>query len=380
MRIYPEKIAFSFVSTHIRRVTWTVILCISICFFLVTPKPRAASLDWKVDWQRTLQAARKEGRLVVLGLLGRTYQDALKPFQNEYPEIRLEVMGARGRDITPRIRAEREAGQYLWDVFLNAPTTGLLFKRMGYLAPLRPQLILPEVLASDKWLGGFEDGWLDAEQRFLYGYTGLTNLAHINRDILSEKEINSVEQLIDPRWKGKIVTDDPRRAGTAHGQLAHLLMVLGESWTRRFLANDLVIVDNPRQLAEFVYRGQYPIALGLRSGLYDEFKKQGVVHVKPLAPKSKADAYLSIGRVVGLFDRASHPNAAKLFVNWVLRREAQQHFSDITETSNRRLDVLGPAETAADPKLKYRSVLKEENERFQHKAIEIAKEVFGVTR
>jgi iron(III) transport system substrate-binding protein len=348
---------------------------------LGTVKAPAASLDWKADWERTVEGAKKEGRVVILGLLGRAYQDALKPFQNAYPEIKLEAIGARGRDITPRIRAERDAGQYLWDVYLNAPTTGLLFKPRGYLTPLRPQLILPEVLANDKWLGGFEDGWIDVDKRSLYGYSGsITHLVHVNRDIVSEKELDSLEQLADPRWKGKIVTDDPRRAGPGHAQLAHLVMVLGESWARRFLANDLVIVDNPRQLAEFVYRGRYPVAFAMRTDVHIAFKKQGLTHVKPLAPDSEPGVYLAMSRVAGLFDRAPHPNAAKLFVNWFLGRDAQQYFSDITETNSRRLDVMGPPETAANPKLKYRAVLKEENEHFQDKALELAKEVLGVAR
>jgi hypothetical protein len=62
-----------------------------------------------------------------------------------------------------------------------------------------------------------------------------------------------MDQLIEPHWKGKIIMDNSRRPGPGSANLGHLLMVLDENWVvRRFLANNSVIVDNPRQLAEFI--------------------------------------------------------------------------------------------------------------------------------
>lgn len=361
-----------------------MILIVLVGFPCSSPavEAQAATLDWKVDWEKTVQTGKKEGRVVVLLLLGQVFRDALIPFERAYPEIKLEATGARGRDITPRIRAERESGQYLWDVFLNASETGdLVFKPAGYLAPLRRALILPEVLADDKWLGGFEDGWIDVESQYLYGYLGeIGRLVHVNRQLIPESELNSVEQLIDPRWKGKIIMDDFRRPGPGSAGLGHLLMVLGEGWVRQFLANHPVIIDNPRQLAEFVYRGRYPIAMALRTEVYVNFQKQGLTQVKPLAAGSEAGTRLSTSRVVGLFERAPHPNAAKVFMNWILTREAQQHFTNATALNSRRLDVVGPEETAPNPKMKYRSVNKGKYMHFIDKAMEIGKEVFGKTQ
>jgi iron(III) transport system substrate-binding protein len=320
--------------------------------------------------------------VVVLLLLGQVFRDAVLPFERAYPGIKLEATGARGRDITPRIRAEREAGQFLWDVYLNASETGdLVFKRAGYLSPLRPALVQPEVLANDKWLGGFEDGWIDVENRYLYGYLGeLGHLVHVNRDLVPENELSSIEQLIDPRWKGKIIMDDPRRAGPGSADLGHLLMVLGEGWVRKFLANDPIIVDNPRQLAEFVYRGRYPVAMSLRTEMYVDFKKQGLTHVKPIAPKTEAGARLSMSRVAGLFERAPRPNAAKVFVNWFLGREAQQHLVKVSGLNSRRLDTVSPSENPPDPAQRYRSVNKGQYMHFIGKSMEITKEALGQTR
>jgi ABC-type Fe3+ transport system substrate-binding protein len=340
------------------------------------------SATWESDWHKTVQAGKKEGRVIALLLLGQVFRDALTHFERAYPEIKLEATGARGRDVTPRIRAEREAGQYQWDVYLNASETGdLIFKPAGYLAPLRPALVLPEVLTEDKWLGGFEDGWIDVEARYLYGYLGdVSSLVHVNRNVIPEGQPKSVEELVNPRWKGKVMIDDPRRAGPGSADLAHFLMVLGEGWLRKFLANDLVIIDNPRQLADFLYRGRYPIAVSLRTEMYRDFKRQGLTEVKPLDSDEEASTRLSMSRVVGLFDRAPHPNAAKILVNWVLTREAQQHFVDATAVNSRRLDTRKLAEAAPNPKLKYRSVNKGQYMHFIGKAMEISKEMIGKTR
>ena len=355
---------------------------IIVASFLSAGTSWGAAVDWKADWEKTIQLGNKEGRVVVLLLLGQVFRDAVLPFERAYPQIKLEATGARGRDITPRIRAERDAGQFLWDVFLNASETGdLIFKRANYLTPLKPALMLPEVLANDKWLGGFDDGWIDVENQFLYGYLGeISHVVHVNRQSVSETQLSSIEQLTDPRWKGKVIMDDPRRAGPGSADLGHLMMVLGENWVRKFLANDPVIVDNPRQLAEFLYRGRYPIAVSLRAEMYLDFQKQGLTHVKPLAPQSEAGGRLSMSRVAGLFERAPHPNAAKVFVNWFLSRDAQQHLANVSGLNSRRLDTVSTAETAPNPKVKYRSVNKGQYMHFIGKSMDLTKEVLGQTR
>jgi iron(III) transport system substrate-binding protein len=83
-----------------------------------------------------------------------------------------------------------------------------------------------------------------------------------------------------------------------------------------------------------------------------------------------------MSRSIVLINRAPHPHAAKVFINWVLSREAQQLAAQHLEENSRRLDVDGPADTKPDPGVQYPpSVTTEANAGYQHRAIEIAREL-----
>src|SRR5687767_1685543 len=72
-------------------------------------------------WDRTLAAARQEGRVVVLGPPGEIYRAAISAFQQAYPDVQLDFTGVNPRDIIARLLAERDAGQYLVDVYVGGP-------------------------------------------------------------------------------------------------------------------------------------------------------------------------------------------------------------------------------------------------------------------
>ena len=80
--------------------------------------------------------------------------------------------------------------------------------------------------------------------------------------------------------------------------------------------------------------------------------------------------------MVSIINRRPHPNAAAMFVNWLLSREGQTNFVTITQQSTRRLDApKGPDGTAPDPKAKYQpSVNSEQSASFMSQAQQIAKD------
>src|SRR5438105_9100351 len=71
----------------------------------------SAGGDWRAEWDRTLAAAKQEGRVVVMGPPGDGMRSALTAFQSAYPDIRLEYSGSLQQEFSPRMLAEREAGQ-----------------------------------------------------------------------------------------------------------------------------------------------------------------------------------------------------------------------------------------------------------------------------
>jgi iron(III) transport system substrate-binding protein len=248
----------------------------------------------------------------------------------------------------------------------------------GGFDPLRPALVLPEVLDTTKWLDGFEAGFQDIGNEHLYAYEGrMTFLVYVNRGQIPESQLHSVDQLVDDRWKGMIVSTDPATNSAANAHAAHLLLIQGEDWVRKLLSQDLVIVNDNRQIVDFLVRGRYPIALGATVAILQDYQRHGTgLDVKPLAPESDLGARFTSGNgTVALMNKAPHPNAAKLFINWLLSQEGQATRVTITGENTRRLDVSGPSTSAARPGAYLKGIAREENIPALTRIMEIARSI-----
>jgi iron(III) transport system substrate-binding protein len=349
---------------------------------VATAQAQSVAAGGKAEWERLIAAAKAEGKVLLAGPPAQQYREGLMAFQKAFPEIKIEYVAASGRDFGPRILREREVGQFLWDVHVGGPeTANLQLKPAGVFDPLMSALILQEVLEDDVWVGGFADGWMEREKRFIYAFSGrVSPQVHVNWDAVSEKDLRRVEDLLDPKWRGKITWNDPRAAGSGGAIAGYWLHLLGEDFLRGLLKQDMVAARDLRQQVEWIVRGKYPVAIGLDDRFLLEFKEKGVgSKVRPLAAASPAGGGARIGPGFGNImsvNRAPHPNAAKVYINWLLSREGQVAYVKATGINSRRLDVTeGPAETAPRRGVKYFNINKEENQPNIQKATEIAKEI-----
>ena len=161
---------------------------------------------------------------------------------------------------------------------------------------------------------------------------------------------------------------------------AHFILALGEEFLSKLYTQDVVLTQDRRQLVEWLVRGRYPIAIGIRPVELENFQSQGLgKNVKPLAPESDAGVRISQGSgAVVLISRAPHPNASKVYLNWLLSRAGQVAWTKITKENSRRLDVTeGDPKARPDPKKRYYGdVAKEENLYLPDRCIEIGKKLF----
>jgi len=302
-------------------------------------------------WERTVAAARQEGKVVISGPTRALWRNEILRFQEDFPGITVEYAGSNSRDFWPRVFREREFGQYLWDLRVGGPDPQVFeAKSRGVLEPIRPWLLLPGVAEEDNWFGGSEGLFFDQEKNTVLGFVNyISFVAYVNHDVVPEAELRSVTELTHPRWRGKIVIQDPR-GGAGLTALQTLLKVYGEEMTRDFLKNqDLVVANDQRQQAEWLIRGRYPIAVGITPDAFLAFEDQGMeLNIQPLADGGVAVSTGTGG--IQFFRQAPHPNVAAVFINWLLTRPVQERLSAATRQNSRRVDVpVAHPMTAPDP-------------------------------
>ena len=108
----------------------------------------------------------------------------------------------------PRIIAERRAGKYLADLYSGGlgGRSFFDFLKTGVLDPIKPLMILPEVVDGSKWLNG-ENYYADSEKQFVFMYEGSVAGVglHYNTNLVDLKEFKSYWDLLNPKWKGRIL-------------------------------------------------------------------------------------------------------------------------------------------------------------------------------
>ena len=126
-------------------------LCMSILFLLLPAAILAGSAggqetkqNWQLEWEKTLEAAKREGRVVVYG--SATFESTLHEFEKRYPEIKVLHVIGQGAATQQRVLSERRAGMYLVDVGIHGGTIHMDFLRANALDSLKAALILLEVV------------------------------------------------------------------------------------------------------------------------------------------------------------------------------------------------------------------------------------------
>lgn len=291
------------------------------------------------EWDKVLEAARKEGRVVVsIPTSAELRKEFESGFQKAFPGIELELSVARGASNINKAVEEQNAGMRLLDLHIGGTTsiiTGLLAQNL--VEPVLPAMILPEVRDPKQWWGGHI--WADNAKKFIYGFTAyMTETIWYSSTLVKPEEISSWDSLLDAKWKGKIVILDPRTPGSGESTWAFLWRIKGEGYLAKLAAQEMTVGRNLRQLGENVARGKAAISIGLSYYTYSPFIKAGLP-VKPISTiKEGYYAASGSGNVV-LLKNPPHPNATKVFLNWLLGKDGQTAFTKALGQPTRRFDV-----------------------------------------
>ena len=133
----------------------------------------AAAQDWagKAEWDKTVAAAKKEGRVTISGPVGNGWREALTSFTKDYG-IKVEFTAAHGADFWPRYEQEQKLGKSLWDLRISAPDLNsyALLARGDRIADVRAMLVLPEVIGDEAWYGGYDAIYSDKAKKYFLGF------------------------------------------------------------------------------------------------------------------------------------------------------------------------------------------------------------------
>jgi iron(III) transport system substrate-binding protein len=287
-------------------------------------------------WEDVVKGAEKEGEVTVYATnsVG-DLQVIWDAFKKRFPKIKLNATGiSTTSEIVTKVMAERRAGQFLVDVMLGAPgATYNSFYRGKALDPMPPALVMPEVTDLSKWWKG-KHRYVDPENQFVFVYQSSLYgpPVYINTKLVNLDSIRSVWDILDPKWKGKMIGLWPRAnyVSTALLFMYHHPQVGPKFLERLYSEMDITYFSDFRQGTDWLAAGKYQICVLCRLRRAHE---QGlpVSEVSPYHFKEAPGIGSNNGAIV-LMNNHPHANAARLFINWYLSREGQIAFRHANNT------------------------------------------------
>jgi len=298
---------------------------------------------WQAEWEKTVKAAEEEGTVVIY--MTNAFEPVFREaFQKKYPKIKVTTVTGRGPELSQRIMSERRGGKYIADLYVSGNITPLtVFHRAKILEPVKPLLLLPEVVDPSGWYEG-KHHYDDPENRYIFVFEGTPRSGEItfNTKIVNPSEIKSYWDLLNPKWKGKIISVDPLVSGpiSAAQIFFYKHPDLGPEFLRRFHADtDMAIVRSNEQLLDWLSAGKYSFGTGARQ--VDTAMMQGLL-LNQFLPGSlkEGSSVTAYNGTLSFFNRAPDPNAAQVAVNWLLSREGQTAWLDSNQKTGGLYDSL----------------------------------------
>ncbi|MBM2831717.1 MAG: extracellular solute-binding protein family 1 [Dehalococcoidia bacterium] len=282
------------------------------------------------EWDKILAAARKEGTVTIYSTSAVQLRDASKAAMDKLG-IKVETIGGSGGELANRITTEQRARANVADLMTGGYTTQVEVVQAGFGQPLAVDL--PSFANKDVFkLDPFR--FDPTKQAIVYG-NGITPSIIVNSDLVREGEITSWNDLLDAKYRDRMVMTDPR-SGTGPGTSGFFAwMTLGEEFWKKIAAQRPNLQVNPEIPTQQTVSGEKLLAIfpnflrvtaAIRAGA-----PLRIVHFK------EGTSYYVTG--VALIKNAPHPNAALVFLDWMFSKEGQEAIGRTANLYTLRKDV-----------------------------------------
>jgi iron(III) transport system substrate-binding protein len=336
------------------------------------PKPSSANPQQTAlpaDWGQLVERANKEGKLILFGAPDNHFRDkVIGAFNKQYPKIKVEYrIATKTSDLVSKVSSEKRAGIHQLDLVLWG-SNGIYGELMpaGYMVPIKDLLVLPDFSDSSRWVQGKLE-YSDKEEKYIAAYAQSQGVQFmVNKKLVDLSKLQSYEDLLDPRYAGKIVIGHPRHVGQSRYAFGYFHVLYGEDYFKKLAAQKPVVVKDVKQMIEWVAHGKY--AIGISPGGQHALRELIDAGIPIAGMQAKEGGYYSPGYSnISAVKDAPHPNAAKLFANWIFTREAQEVVV-AQDGSSVRTDVANSLKFDKDKK--YYAPHLQKNEEIQLKGIE----------
>lgn len=313
--------------------------CPLFLFALTPPVSQALAADAPDEWKAVVEAAKKEGKVVVGGPPTAVLRQKFKETFEKRFGIEMELISAPGPQNASRAQSEFKAGVKYFDVLHGGSGTlePLMYENM--LLPLMDLMMLAEVKDPRQWWGGHM--WEDnlKTNRFIYSFSAdFSTPPFYNADLVKPGEISSYDDFLQAKWQGKIGFFEPRIPSAGQGLWGFLMKIKGKEFLQKLARQDLFISRDGKQLADALAKGTLAVNLGQSQRFIDPYVKAGIP-IKPLRTIKEGLSGSNGFGTVAVMRNAPHSNAAKVYINWLLGKEGQDLYSRALTQGTRRLDV-----------------------------------------
>jgi iron(III) transport system substrate-binding protein len=295
---------------------------------LAEPAAAAAPAPTSVT-PELLNKAKAEGTVVwYTSIELQTAERIAKAFEEAHPGVKVQVERNGAERLVQRLAQERGSNIHAADVVEASDMTALLdWKRQGWLAQF-----VPADVAKYPAEHRDPDGYF-ATDRFT-----LSPIEYNTRLVKPEEAPKSFADLLDPKWKGKIVKAHPGYSGTIMTVTFEIARDIGWDYLKKLGQQQVMQVQSAADPPKKVAQGERPIAAD--GGEYVPL--QMIEKGAPIALVYPSEGTPSIPGGAGVVADAPHPNAARLFAIYLFSRDGQQLLADMARIRSFHPDVKLP--------------------------------------